>query len=59
MSQLSREHARVLTFTLEWLPELSKWDNDAPKLEFRDLLAMDLEFDPIALQVSVLERLMW
>ncbi len=45
VSNLSHEHVRVLTIALARLPELSKWDNDALRLEFTDLLSIDLGFD--------------
>ena len=45
MSKLSREHARVLTIALARLPELSTWDKDALRLEFQELIALDLDID--------------
>ncbi len=45
VSQLSREQIRVFTIALERLPELSKWDDVVLRLEFTDLLALDLDFD--------------
>lgn len=45
LSNLSREHARVLSIALARLPELSKWDEEILRLEFTDLLSVDLGFD--------------
>ena len=45
LSALSKEHARVLTIALARLPELSSWEPDALRLEFNDLLSIDLGFD--------------
>ena len=45
LSNLSREHARVLSIALARLPELSSWDNEILAVEFKDLLTLDLSFD--------------
>ena len=45
LSQLSRDHARVLTIALARLPQLSEWDEDALRSEFTELLSLDLGFD--------------
>ena len=45
LSQLSREHAPVVTIALARLPQLSAWDEDALRLEFQDLINLDLGFD--------------
>ncbi|MEO6202943.1 MAG: DNA methyltransferase [Nitrospirales bacterium] len=45
LSNLSREHARVLSIALARLPELSSWDNEILAVEFEDLLGLDLGFD--------------
>ncbi len=45
VSNLSSEHIRVLTIALARLPDLSSWDNDALRLEFSELLSIDLGFD--------------
>ena len=45
LSNLSREHARVLSIALARLPELSKWDEEVLRLEFIDLLSVDLGFE--------------
>jgi DNA modification methylase len=46
LSNLSREHARVLSLALARLPELSSWDNVALAKEFKEILTFDLDFDP-------------
>ena len=45
LSNLSLEHARVLSLALARLPELSTWDNVALAEEFKELEALDLGFD--------------
>ena len=45
LSNLSLEHARVLSLALARLPELSTWDNVALAEEFKELETLDLGFD--------------